>query len=89
MNENDGLNQWNQRARPVCLERRYEFTSYSETREFLDRLGDFCESAKRFPDISFGRTYVNITLRPESEDDGAKLIESDYQFATQIDGIFN
>ena len=58
------MDQWHERKRPVCLERRFEFDSYSATRDFLDRLGDFSEAKQRFPDISFGRTYVNITLRP-------------------------
>ncbi len=56
------MDQWHERKRPVCLERRFEFDSYSATRDFLDRLGDFSEAKQRFPDISFGRTYVNITL---------------------------
>ena len=89
MNIGDALSQWQNRSRPVRLERRFEFETYSETRDFLDRLGDHCEAAKRFPDISFGRTYVNITLRPESEDEEPTLNESDYQFATEIDGCLD
>ncbi|MCX5948987.1 MAG: 4a-hydroxytetrahydrobiopterin dehydratase, partial [Cyanobacteria bacterium] len=38
-----------------------------------------------FPDISFGRTYVNLTLRPEQED-GA-IGDIDTAFATAIDGL--
>ena len=82
------MNQWQKRSRPIRLERRFEFETYAETRDFLDRLGEHTEAAKRFPDISFGRTYVNITLRPE--DDGeAQLNEADYQFAAEIDGLLN
>ena len=83
------LNQWQNRSRPVRLERRFEFETYSQTRDFLDRLGQHCEAAKRFPDISFGKTYVNITLRPEVEDAEAQLGESDYQFAAEIDGFLD
>ena len=35
---------WNERKRPVCLEKRFEFDSYSTTRDFLDRLGEFIKS---------------------------------------------
>ena len=56
---------WQERKRPICLEKRFEFDSYDSTRDFLDRLGDHSEAIQRFPDISFGRTYVNITIRPE------------------------
>ena len=82
------MDQWHERKRPVCLERRFEFESYSHTRDFLDRLGDFSEAKQRFPDISFGRTYVNITLRPESEGDDSQLSDDDRSFALEIDALF-
>ena len=79
------MDQWQERKRPVCLERRYEFDSYDATRDFLDRLGDHSEATQRFPDISFGRTYVNITLRPE--EDGGALNDADRAFAAEIDAL--
>ena len=79
------MDQWQERKRPVCLERRYEFDSYDATRDFLDRLGDHSEATQRFPDISFGRTYVNITLRPE--EDGGGLNDADRAFASEIDSL--
>ena len=83
------MNKWQKRNRHFRLERRFEFETYNETREFLERLGDYTEAAKRFPDISFGRTYVNITLRPEDDDEGVELNEADYQFAAEIDGLLS
>ena len=79
------MDQWQERKRPVCLERRYEFDSYDATRDFLDRLGDHSEATQRFPDISFGRTYVNITLRPD--EDGGALNDDDRAFAAEIDAL--
>ena len=38
------MDQWQERKRPVCLERRFEFDSYSATRDFLDKLGDHSEA---------------------------------------------
>ena len=78
---------WNERRRPVCLEKRFVFDSYSSTRDFLDRLGDFSEETKRYPDISFGKTYVNITLRPEEDAEEAILTDTDHAFAAAIDGL--
>ncbi len=83
------MGKWEQRKRPLCLERRFEFETYEATRDFLDRLGDLSEEIGRFPDISFGRTYVNITLRPEDDSDSGQLGEADFQFTKQIDGLFN
>ena len=81
------MDTWNQRNRPVRLERRFEFEAYEATRDFLDRLGDLSESKKIFPDISFGRTYVNITLRPENDAKDAQITDLEYKFANEIDGL--
>ena len=80
---------WHERKRPICLEKRLEFESYSSTRDFLDKLGDHSEAIQRFPDISFGKTYVNITLRPESEADDAVLTDADRNFAAEIDALLH
>ena len=80
---------WEERKRPNRLEKRFEFETYDSTRDFLDRLGELSESTKVFPDISFGKTYVNITLRPESEEKDAILVDLDYKFAAEIDALFN
>ena len=76
---------WRQKNRPECLEKRFEFESYERTRDFLDALGAFCEKVNRFPDISFGKTYVNITIRPLENDEKEEISEVDHEFATQID----
>ena len=81
------MDQWQERKRPVCLERRFEFDGYSSTRDFLDKLGEHSEATQRFPDISFGSTYVNITLRPEANGDVEQLSEADHAFAAQIDAL--
>ena len=76
---------WKERKRPICLEKRFEFDSYDLTRDFLDKLGDHSESIQRFPDISFGRTYVNITIKPVDED--GVLGDDDRAFASEIDDL--
>ena len=76
---------WRQRNRPECLEKRFEFESYEKTREFLDALGEFSEQVNRFPDISFGKTYVNITVRPLENNEKEEISKVDHEFAAQID----
>ena len=83
------MNQWKERKRPVCLESRFEFESYDATRDFLDKLGEHSEATQRFPDISFGRTYVNITIRPEDDGAEAQLSEADRAFAAEIDALLS
>jgi len=81
------MNQWTERKRPVCLEKRFEFATYRETRDFLDRLGSLSESKDRFPDLSFGKTYVNVTLRPLSDALDAALTADDQAFVMLIDEL--
>ncbi len=76
---------WTHRQRPERLERRIEFDDYDTTRLFLERLGELSERERRYPDISFGRTYVNLTLRAEAEDD--PIGEPDHGFAACIDAL--
>ena len=82
------MSEWEQRKRPIRLERRFEFEKYEDTRDFLDSLSDLSESSGRFPDISFGKTYVNITLRPELDGD-EKLTDQDYEFAAKVDELLD
>jgi len=76
---------WRLKKRPECLEKRFEFESYEKTRDFLDALGDFCESVNCFPDISFGKTYANITIRPSETNGKEEISKADHEFASQID----
>ncbi len=59
--------QWTERPRPARLERRVELPDYAATRRFLDAAAVSCERAGIYPDISFGRTYVNMTLVADAE----------------------
>ncbi len=81
------MDAWETRRRPNRLERRFEFQTYELTRDFLERLGALSESKKIFPDISFGKTYVNITLRPQSDEEGAQVTDVEKKFAARIDEL--
>ena len=76
---------WRKKKRPECLEKRFEFQSYEKNRDFLDELGVFCEKVNRFPDISFGKTYANITIRPEENNEKEEISKDDFDFASKID----
>ena len=79
------MKDWRQKNRPECLEKRFEFESYEKTRDFLDDLGDFCEELNRFPDISFGKTYANLTIRPLEDNEKEEISKVDHEFANKID----
>lgn len=76
---------WRERTRPACMERRYEFASYAELRDFLDRAAELSEREGLYPDMGFGRDYVNITIHADEGSDS--LQPSQRRFAEQLDRL--
>lgn len=76
---------WKARTRPARLERRVEFSDFEETRDFLDRAAELAKSHGNYPDMSFGRTYVSITLYPDSETD--EVSDELRRYASLIDAL--
>jgi pterin-4a-carbinolamine dehydratase len=75
--------QWTERPRPIRLERRVEFPDYEATRRFLEEAEASCKEAGIYPDISFGRTYVNLTLHAEGDSLGDPL----HRLAAELDAL--
>lgn len=77
---------WRERNRPSRLEGRYEFTDYATLSDFLEQAGALSERVSLFPDIGFGRNYVNFTI---ASDDGADAPGAGQRdFADQLDALF-
>jgi pterin-4a-carbinolamine dehydratase len=77
--------EWQERTRPVRLERRYEFRDYSTLRDFLDRAAKLSEREGLYPDMGFGRDYVNITIHVE---EGIEALgDEQHRFARQLDQL--
>jgi pterin-4a-carbinolamine dehydratase len=79
-------NQWQERNRPLRLERRYEFADYDSLRNFLDRAAEVSEREGLFPDMGFGRDYVNITIH--SDENADELGETQRRLAVAYDDLF-
>ena len=75
--------QWQERMRPVRLERRYEFKDYSTLRDFLDEAAELSEKEGFYPDMGFGRDYVNVTIHVEEGEE--ELSVAQRSFAEQLD----
>ena len=74
---------WQERARPVRLERRYEFKDYNTLRDFLDKAAEHSEKVDLYPDMGFGKDYVNITIH--LEDGVEKISDEQHKFAKELD----
>ena len=77
--------QWQERVRPIRLERRYEFPDYQTLRDFLDRAAAVSERENLFPDMGFGRDYVNVTIHC---DEGTNILgDQQRRLAEQYDAL--
>lgn len=77
---------WEMRGKPPTLFRRFEFARYGLTRDFLDALANLTEETGVHPqNISFGTTYVNITIEAS---DGVALSETEHNIAARISGLW-
>ena len=77
--------QWEERQRPPRLEGRYEFDSYRALRDFLDSAAELSEREGFYPDMGFGRDYVNITIHASDAD--SELGEEQHRFAQELDAL--
>jgi pterin-4a-carbinolamine dehydratase len=77
--------QWKERTRPPRLERKYLFDNYEDLRDFLDRAADLSEREGYYPDMGFGRDYVNVTIHVEEGEE--ELGEAQRRFAQQLDEL--
>ncbi|HPQ23595.1 MAG: 4a-hydroxytetrahydrobiopterin dehydratase [Gammaproteobacteria bacterium] len=77
--------QWHERPRPARLERRYEFENYLALRDFLDCAAELSEREDLYPDMGFGRNYVNITIH--ADEGSASLDSKKHRFAELLDEL--
>jgi len=79
--------QWQERNKPARLERRYTFQEYSALSDFLERAAELSEREDLFPDLGFGKDYVNVTIY--ADEDSEKLSDTHHHFAQELDKLFN
>ncbi len=77
---------WQVQKTPAGLHRRFEFDSYEATRKFLDALSALSVELGYFPNISFGKTYVNVGIYPGERDE---MSERETDYAQRVDGILS
>lgn len=66
------------------LNRRFDFGSYAETRHFLDQMADLSRREDYYPNVSFGKTYVNISIDAEGQ---AALVERNSSFTSEMEAL--
>ena len=66
------------------LNRRFEFASYAVMRHFLDQLADLSKREDYYPNVNFGKTYVNVSIEGEGQ---AALIERKSTFVSEMEAL--
>lgn len=79
--------EWKEKSRPARLERRYEFESYDQLSNFLEVAARLSDREGLYPNIGFGRGYVNFTIHADEGSD--VLNDSQREFASQLEEIRN
>lgn len=80
-----GNTAWKVQKRAQTMSRRFDFSSYDDMRDFLDHLESLSESESYFPDLTFSRTHVNVSIK--SRDKELALI--DFSFSEKVDSLAN
>jgi 4a-hydroxytetrahydrobiopterin dehydratase len=66
------------------LERKYKFSNFAETLNFVNRIGELAEAQGHHPDICFGWGKADVWIWTHKIDG---LTESDFVLAAKIDKL--
>ena len=58
---------WNERESPSRIEKRFEFEQYSKISKFMEKIEKLCKEKDIYPNISFGKNFVSLTIFLESK----------------------
>ena len=75
---------WNKRESPLRIEKRFEFEDYSKISKFMEKIEKLCKKKDIYPNISFGKNFVSISVFLDSKEISSK--EKD--FSKDIDKFY-
>ena len=75
---------WNEKESPLRIEKRFEFDEYSKISKFMENIDQLCKKKNIYPNISFGKNFVSLTIFIDTEN--SSNIAKD--FSNQIDKCF-
>jgi pterin-4a-carbinolamine dehydratase len=75
---------WNKRESPLRIEKRFEFEEYSSISKFMGKIEKLCKEKDIYPNISFGKNFVSLTLFLE----GQEISSKEKNFSKDIDKFY-
>ncbi len=59
---------WKERESPLRIEKRFEFEKYSKISKFMGKIEKLCKEKNIYPNISFGRNFVSVSIFLDSKE---------------------
>ena len=75
---------WNERESPLRIEKRFEFDQYSKISKFMGEIEKLCKERDIYPNISFGKNFVSLSIFIDSE----RISNIEKEFCSQIDNFY-
>ena len=75
---------WNERESPLRIEKRFEFEEYSKISKFLEKIDKLCKKKDIYPNISFGKNFVSLSIFLENK----KISNEAKEFSKNIDKFY-
>ena len=75
---------WNEKESPLRFEKRFEFDEYSKISKFMENIDQLCKKKNIYPNISFGKNFVSLTIFIDNENT-SNIVKD---FSNQIDKYF-
>ena len=75
---------WNERESPLRIEKRFEFEQYSKISKFMGKIEKLCKERDIYPNISFGKNFVSLSIFLESN----KISNKEKEFSEVIDKFY-
>jgi len=75
---------WNVRESPLRIEKRFEFEQYSKISIFMGNIEKLCKKRDIYPNISFGKNFVSISIFFDNQD----ISEKEKDFSKNIDQFY-
>jgi len=75
---------WNKRESPLRLEKRFEFEEYSKISKFMEKIEKLCKQKDIYPNISFGKNFVSLSIFLENK----KISDKEKEFSMDINKFY-
>ena len=75
---------WKQRESPSRIEKRFEFEEYQKISIFLKKIDELCKETNIYPNISFGKNFVSVSIFLNSEE----IPSNEKEFSLKLDNYF-